>query len=427
MSSSPSAASVAAGAIASGRPPKTGISRERRVDSRGIAPTDQNLIATMAARLSQVERLNAQQATKIAKQAQEIDMLRAELEVMRSCGGEESSSETEGMDVQALRADRARCKRQMEEMHKFLADYGLTWVGSRGDDADVDSEDDAGAGSAKASCADTSPGWRKPQDNFVADVQAVKAQVESLNNSVESEGAKVVSERVGGAVRARLAQDDTSPLPLALFRDGVKLGRLAFQPYSEHAAQQIVRDILDGYFPYVLKDDYPEGTGLKVIDRTGLSFEAWLRSHAETDQELADEGDRCLPAVGRLVRPMALGRNTSAPAQGRRSGADVSMLLVGGRDPAAPFARLQVKLAESCQRVVLHMEPEQTVGALEDALARWRAELGDGQPGGCGGPPRSLRTAFPPQVYTDRGQTLRDAGLFPTATLFVSAADIPDG
>lgn len=385
------------------------------MDSRGQAPSDQNLIATMAARLSQVERLNAQQATKLAKQAQEIDMLRAELDVMRSCGDEEGGSDTEEMDVQVLRADRRRCKRQMEEMHRFLADYGLTWVGGQGDDADAESEEDEAAADAKVSVDAVSPGRRKPEDTFDVDVQAVKAQVESLNGSVEREGAKVVSESVGGAVRARLAQDDAMPLPLALFRDGVKLGRLAFKLYSEQAAQQIVRDVLDGYFPYVLKDDYPEGTALKVVDRTGLTFEVWVQSHAETDQELADKGDRCLPAVGRLVRPTALSRNTSAPAQSRGR-ADVS-LLEDGRDPAVPFARLQVKL-ESHERLVIHMEPEQCIGALEDALERWRAEHGGTHSGGSG-VPRSLRTAFPPQTYTDRGQTLREAGLMPTATLFV--------
>lgn len=386
------------------------------MDSRGQAPTDQNLIATMAARLSQVERLNAQQAAKITKQAQEIDMLRAELEGMGSCGGEESGSEPEDMDVHALRADRARCKRQMEEMHKFLADYGLTWVGSQSDNSDCDSEDDDGSCGAKTSHA-------KPEDILAVNVQALRAQVQTLNGSVESEGARVVSECVGGATRARLEQDNAMPLPLALFRDGLKLGRLAFQKHSEPSAQQTIRDILDGYFPYALKDDYPDGTGLKVIDRTSLCFETWLQSHAETDQELADKGDRCLPAVGRLVRPTALGRNVSAPAQGR-SRPDVSTL-EEGRDPAAPFARLQVKL-ETCQRVVLHMEPGQTVGELEDALAIWRAAQGDGRPGGKAAPPRSLRTAFPPQTFAERSQTLRDAGLIPTATLFIGA-DVPGG
>merc|ERR1712094_121725 len=93
-------------------------------------------------------------------------------------------------------------------------------------------------------------------------------------------------------------------------------------------------------------------------------------------------------------------------------------LLDAGRDSLAPIARLQVKL-EGGQRVCLSMEPHATLGNLSDALARWRAD--NCVPlGGANGKQPVLRTAFPPRAYTDLSQTLQDAGLSPTATLFVS-------
>ena len=75
-------------------------------------------------------------------------------------------------------------------------------------------------------------------------------RVESLNATVDV-GAVVVSDGAGGV--ARFASASAFCLPLAFFRDGVKLGSADFAAYDTPAAQQLVRDILDGYFPYVLK------------------------------------------------------------------------------------------------------------------------------------------------------------------------------
>lgn len=41
-----------------------------------------------------------------------------------------------------------------------------------------------------------------------------------------------------------------------------------FFAYGSKDAYQILADILEGYFPYQLKHQYPNGTLLKVIDKT---------------------------------------------------------------------------------------------------------------------------------------------------------------
>lgn len=39
------------------------------------------------------------------------------------------------------------------------------------------------------------------------------------------------------------------------------------RPYSEESALKFIRDILDGYFPYEFKKDYPNGIPFKVTDK----------------------------------------------------------------------------------------------------------------------------------------------------------------
>merc|ERR1719265_2388613 len=108
-------------------------------------------------------------------------------------------------------------------------------------------------------------------------------------------------------------------------------------------------------------------------------------------------------------------RNTSAPAANRAQ--HLVSMLKEGRESVAPVAKLQVKV-EGGERVVFEMEHSQTIGDLEDALITWCNEHGV---------PIAdtnqivLRTAFPPQGYPDRWRTLEDAGLIPTASLFVGA------
>jgi len=250
------------------------------------------------------------------------------------------------------------------------------------------------------------------------DIRAVESCVEDLNANVDRQGARIEKDLLSGGVRARLVADDTSPIPLTIFRDGVKLGSLVFHAFGEPMAQRILRDILDGYFPFVLKAEHPNGVSMKVVDRTSHTFEAWLRDFAHEDEDLDSVADRLLPACGMAVHRRSSGscprRTVSFPDDS--NGKKELSLLEPGRDPALPMARLQIKL-EGCQRLILSMEPSHTVGDLHDALGRVLEEegmrLGDKQR-------LLLRTAFPPCSYMDRAQTLQGVGLVPTATLFAA-------
>lgn len=443
----------------------------------------------LVARLSEAERRNMRQARELARQAQEIDRLRAELAILlkeecsatsapsgppaqpspewsgwqlgaapgQASGAEEGEGhEEEARSLARAREQRDQLRSRFLEMTKFLEDYGLSWVGDHVDGDDDDEERDdadevrpplpAGGGRDDVTVASCGSAPSSPaRQGLTVNVHVMAARVAALNRTVERVGARVVHERKGGAVHARLVADDALPVPMSFFKDGVKLGECEFQEYHLPAAQQLIQDVSDTYFPYVLKDAYPDGVVLQVVDRTELDFAEWRAGPAADDPELTAGGDRLAPRGGRVVRaqgapsagspgkargPAAKGferpagwsgsaghRGVSAPVRQRAALSEIS-LLEEGRDAEAPIVRLQLKL-HGGERVLFLMEPSQTVGRLEDALEAWHEEHGGSLlPEGIRG---HLRSAFPPRAYTDRSQTVADAGLAPSATLFVGA------
>lgn len=378
------------------------LSREGRPRSG-----DDSLLTSMASRLAQVEQENRQLKARLKTQQAEMEGLREQLARHAASPGSEET---------AVQVECDRLRNQVEEMTQFMADYGLNW-----------------------------PPRSAAQSGLAVDFQVIESRIETLNDSLGRE-AKVVHENAGAKLCARLRSVET--LPLTFFSDGLKLGPHGFMAFQTAAAQDVIRDLLDGFIPRRLKEDYPDGVALKAVNRTKLSFRNWLKE-SNQDSELVDGGERLRIEVGQAVHaPKDLqsaserfvaklpervmrkgqvcqvrsaiaqrlgvdGRSASAPPGNQ----EVSLLALA-RPADAPVARLQVKL-EGGQKVLLKTEFHTTLGDLWEALADWRSKNRVGRARtGC-----VMRTAFPPKSYTDRSQTLQDAGLTPSATLFVGYED----
>ena len=57
----------------------------------------------------------------------------------------------------------------------------------------------------------------------------------------------------------KLRWKNIEPLPLTIYRNGIFLMKGPFRPFGNPTTEQFINDILDGYFPYELKEKYPEG------------------------------------------------------------------------------------------------------------------------------------------------------------------------
>lgn len=63
-----------------------------------------------------------------------------------------------------------------------------------------------------------------------------------------------------------------------LYANGVLLGGGPFRPYSDSECAQLVRDLLDGYFPSELQERYPNGIPL-AVSPLSLFFQFFVTSH----------------------------------------------------------------------------------------------------------------------------------------------------
>lgn len=56
---------------------------------------------------------------------------------------------------------------------------------------------------------------------------------------------------------------------MGFFANGLAIKGYKFFPYKSKESLQILSDLIDGYFPYVLKGKYPNGVFLKIVDKIG--------------------------------------------------------------------------------------------------------------------------------------------------------------
>jgi len=181
------------------------------------------------------------------------------------------------VDRGELREELEEALGEMRDMKKFLADYGLVWVGGNGKGGGSSAGGGGGGGggvlsssnsnapfppllSSSFSSNSSSVGGGAPTTTTISnppsaptpiDFPFLAFRVQQLNalagegksRVVSKDGAhQLVSEPVGGRLK------------LTLHRDGFLLRRGPFRPYTRESSRLFIQDILDGFFPYELKE-----------------------------------------------------------------------------------------------------------------------------------------------------------------------------
>ena len=59
---------------------------------------------------------------------------------------------------------------------------------------------------------------------------------------------------------------------IGFYSDGIVLAGYPFYKYASNEGLQIIGDILDGFFPYILRFKHPYGVPLKIVDKTDLKY-----------------------------------------------------------------------------------------------------------------------------------------------------------
>eukprot|EP00741_Cyanophora_paradoxa_P011620 tig00020563_g11227.t1 len=129
-------------------------------------------------------------------------------------------------------------------------------------------------------------------------------------NAMAGDGSSAVVHRAGAR---RLRAVD--PILLTIYSNGMILGSASFRPYSEASCGAAMADLLDGYFPYELKEQYPDGVPIKLVDNTHQEYEAPFQPFSGEGRALVSRAeDRASPAGAHPVLAAAISRQAAAGA-----------------------------------------------------------------------------------------------------------------
>ncbi|KAG5315097.1 UBX11 protein, partial [Acromyrmex insinuator] len=129
---------------------------------------------------------------------------------------------------------------KISEMEKFLADYGLIWVGDAKNMINVDSS-----------------------NNYInMCYEQLVTNIDQLNLTAGKGEVHIHhNEKGGGATFKTL-----SCMALKFYKNGMCINGRPLRSYHDSTAVSFIRDILDGYFPSELQQEYPDGVPFVIED-----------------------------------------------------------------------------------------------------------------------------------------------------------------
>ena len=412
--------------------------------------------AELKAKTTEADR-RGRQVGRLEAQVAELEGLVARLQVQLDCkiARQDRAGSADGILKEELKVARKGERLAWEEvaaMKEFLTSQGIKWLG-----AGLAPERQAGpAGPSGPPPArlELSP-FSDARGHITVDIVTLKDRISQLN-AIAGEG--------GGRPGRRGPAGGGEAVALTLFKDGVTLHTSPFLSLEEPETHRVLQDIMDGFFPSVLRADFPDGVAIRLVDRRAALHrtEAGQRPLANV-KGLNNVGTAAAPASpkeflkklpatvirnGKIVdvragvRDMLLGGGSAkslvatpvdsllsqstrfstgptarvaapAPAPSGREEAAEAAAAAGASRPE--ISTLQVKSEDGRNTYVLRLQASDTVQDLRDALNAYRAKAE-----GKGRPTRfHIKSAWPNRTYGEGSRTLKEEGLVPNATLFL--------
>lgn len=295
-------------------------------------------------------------------------------------------------------------------------------------------------------------------------MQHLKQRLDELNELAEDGEGQMVP---GAAGRQHVLRAP-DPVRLVVFRDGLQLHRQPARPYTDPSSKAVLQDVLDGYFPYVLKNEFPNGVPIKLVDRLGErmsqasphaqhgnirtfdDLEAGPSSAPISRDQFLNKLPQAVIRNGKVIEIRGevgrmMGGDAQRPAASASSAQDVCIISTpadellstvqrnhvgpvlppssrdgshGSVSSSVEITTLQVKSEDGRHTYILKLCYDDTIAALRKCLDAYRARLPEASrphPGAR----YEIRSAFPARAFIDPQETLRQAGLVPNATLFL--------
>jgi hypothetical protein len=221
-----------------------------------------DLLASMAARLSKVEKSNRQlREDNMAQNKKILDLQRKNMALEKVAeaaeGGNKELANQYSSDLYEMATENEALRREVQQMTKFLKDYGLTWIGEE-------------EGQKRQKQREMLGPDQDGDPSFDFDSREFLDRLVELNRIAGEDRADIIAENAQGGKVFKFKYPEG--LPLTVYKDGLFLRRGPFRAWGGKHTQVFVCDVLDGYFPAEFKDEFPEGVVLKITDKSSLSY-----------------------------------------------------------------------------------------------------------------------------------------------------------
>lgn len=154
-------------------------------------------------------------------------------------------------ELHETREENDSLKSKIEDMEKFLLDYGLVWVGNE-------------------NCGDSDKDEKIDSDGV--SFHDFSSKITGLNSVIHQEPAAVVTEGDGRRGRLAHASERFETIIITFYRNGLMVKRGPFRPKDSKSFKDFMKDVMDGYFPSEFKDEYPDGVLFDLIDKHDMNY-----------------------------------------------------------------------------------------------------------------------------------------------------------
>jgi SEP domain len=281
-------------------------------NTNAVTTASRDAFTAVSKRLVLVEKALRRQVSLVQSRDHTIRDLTRQLSAMRA-NSKQGEHTVVSKLVQVQRYNE-QLEMQVYEMEKFLADYNLQWCGFRAQQHGIHSEsetqvDQQGTTNDEASHAHThthahaQPHWRSRDHQNSGEEHTVSHQQEATSASEQTTLSKTIFFDMGDMKHAIeelnvLAGEGTKrmvrkgnlvrfePPPqvsLMFFQDGMLYKSGPLRPYNAQTCRAFIHDILDRFFPWELRNEFPDGVVFQFADRSDVKHTSYLaeahRSH----------------------------------------------------------------------------------------------------------------------------------------------------
>ena len=107
----------------------------------------------------------------------------------------------------------------------------------------------------------------KKKDIKKINLGEIAQKISKMNSKLEKEGRKIKKSK-------NIAYfQKMQKLPLFFYKNGIKIGKYPFCDYRKKEAEEIILDLLEGFYPKILEKNFPDGVFFEIEDLMEICYD----------------------------------------------------------------------------------------------------------------------------------------------------------